>query len=205
MSVSNVRLILSACGVALSFAAIDSAQADIRVFGAAGYATTTAEDSTAENKELTGYDVNLNAQFDVFSIGIAAIYAGPSFKMSALSKEYTANGANVTQALAASHAGVEAGVNIGAIPLLTVQAGLNYNVALDAKGTREITGDGKVELEGESGSEMGVTLRALITPFPLLRAGLEVGVGTGSAQYKGKTSEDKYSYSSIRAVVGISL
>jgi len=191
--------------VALSFAAIDSAQAGIRVFGAAGYATTTDEDSAAENKELTGYDVNLSGQFDVFSIGIASIYAGPSFKMSALSKEYTANGANVTQALAASHAGVEAGVNIGAILPLTVQAGFNYNVALDAKGTAEITGGDKVEVEGESGSEMGVTLRALITPFPLLRAGLEVGVGTGSAQYKGETSEDKYSYSSIRAVVGISL
>jgi len=189
----------------LSFAAIDSAQAGIRVFGAAGYATTTDEDSTAENKELTGYDVNLSGQFDVFSIGIASIYAGPSVKISALSKEYTANGANVTQALASTHAGVEAGVNIGAIPLLTVQAGLNYNVGLDSKGTAEITGGGKVEVEGESGSEMGVTLRALITPFPLLRAGLEVGVGTGSAQYKGETSEDKYSYSSIRAVVGISL
>ncbi len=205
MSILDFRLLSSVCCVALSIAAVESAQAGIRVFGAAGYATTTNDDSTAPNKEMTGYDVNLTGQFDVLSLGVASLYAGPSVKVSALSKDYTVGGVELTQALAATHGGVEAGVHVGVIPLLTLQAGLNYNIGLNAKGTVEGTGFPTAEVEGESGSEMGVTVRALFTPFPLLRAGVEVGVGSGSAQFKGESTKEKYTYSSYRAVVGLSL
>ena len=205
MSNFNCRVLGAVSCVALGFAAVDNANADIRVFGAAGYATTTNEDSSVENKEMTGYDVNLTGQLDVFSVGIASIYAGPSFKVSALSKDYTSNGVEITQALAATHGGIEAGVHVGAIIPLSVQAGLNYNIGLSAKGTVEGTGIPAAEVEGESGSEMGVTVRAMFTPFPLLRAGVEVSAGSGSAQFKGESSKEKYTYSSYRAVVGIAL
>lgn len=201
----KVRAIGLCLASALSIAAGEKAHAGIRAFGSAGYASVTNEEGSSESKEVTGYDLNLTGQFDVFSLPAISIYAGPSFKSANTSSEYSMGGIAVTQELTQTHAGVEAGVNFGLIPLITLQGGLNYNVGLSGKLSLKRIGSTTADFDAESGSEMGATVRALLTPFPLLRAGAELGVGSGKVQFGDEAPETKYSYWSARAVVGLSL
>jgi hypothetical protein len=62
-----------------------------------------------------------------------------------------------------------------------------------------------VSFDASSGSETGVTLRGLITPFPLTRLGLEYSLGSGKLKYSDLADELKYDFWAARAVFGIAL
>ena len=98
----------------------------------------------------------------------------------------------------------QAGVHFGMIPVVSLQAELNYAAAIGGEVKVEGSGETKTS-KTKSGSELGGTLRALITPFPLLRAGVEYNLGSGNTKYENSDDEVKFDYTAIRAVVGIAL
>jgi len=189
-----------------SLLSLNSAQADIRIFAAGGLTNQTPENgSTASTKALTGVGAKLAAHFDIFGpIPGVSVYAGPEILMGTSIREYDdAAALKAKETVKTNAAGLEAGVHVGLIPIVTLQAGLNYGFPTGGskeivKPTSTVTGN------ANKGSETGVTLRALITPFPLTRLGAEYSVGTGTTTYE-THGEVKYSYWAARAVFGIAL
>jgi len=204
----NVTLRLACVGLAglVSATCMNSANADIRVFAAGGLVSMTPQDSEqASNKALTGIEGKVAGHFDILSPapGIA-VYAGPELRMGTLSREYTSSNIVTKQTIKSKSAGLEAGVHLGIIPIVTLQAGLNYSFPMG--GTTEFESPGsKVSFDASSGSETGITLRGLITPFPLTRLGLEYSLGSGKLKYSDLADELKYDFWAARAVFGIAL
>lgn len=199
--------ILSGMACFYSLGMVATAQADIRVFAAGGLAALTPQ-KTADNasdKALSGLETKLSGQFDVLSpIPGVAVYAGPDVTFATLTREYTVASVTAKETLKSNGAGLEAGVHLGLIPIVTLQAGLNYSFPLS--GDWEVSaGTLKQTFKASSGSQMGATARALITPFPLTRLGLEYSMGSGTAKYNDVPSELKYDFWAARAVFGLSL
>lgn len=204
----NVTLRLSYVGLAglVSATCMNWANADIRVFAAGGLVSMTPQNSeTSSNKALTGIEGKVAGHFDILSPapGIA-VYAGPEVRLGTLTREYTTNNSLLKQTLNSKSAGMEAGVHVGIIPIVTLQAGVNYSFPMG--GTAEFKSPlSNVSFDASSGSETGVTLRGLITPFPLTRIGLEYSLGSGNLKYSDLADELKYDFWAARAVFGIAL
>lgn len=197
---------LSAVGFAQLLSS-GSASADlVRVFAAGGLTSQTPDaGSTLSSKELVGVQGKLAAHFDVFGpIPGVTIYAGPELHVGTSVREYDSASVKNKEIVKSNNAGLEAGVHVGLIPIVTLQGGLNYVFPMG--GSKEVTKGLAAAETGKAskGSEVGATLRALITPFPLTRLGVEYSLGTGAMTYE-KHGEMKYSYSAVRAVFGISL
>jgi hypothetical protein len=196
------------CGVVavISVLAASRAHADIRVFAAGGLAQQTPDaGSTASTKSLTGVSAKLAGHFDVFGpIPGVSVYAGPEIQMGTSIREYDdATALKAKETVKFNGAGLEAGVHVGLIPIVTLQAGLNYG--FPTGGTKEVVKPtSTVTGKATKGSETGVTLRALITPFPLFRLGAEYSVGTGAITHE-THGEMKYSFWAARGVLGIAL
>lgn len=191
---------------ALSVVSIDAAQADLRLFVAGGLNTLTPEADAGETApKYSGGEGKVAGHFDVFSpVPGLSLYAGPEFRLVALTSEETNQGVVSKLNLDSNFGGLEAGVNFGMIPMVTLQAGYNYSSLLsgEVKAQSPLT---SVSVKASSGSESGITLRGLITPFPLTRLGVEYSLGNGSAKYDGDETASKYSFWAARAVVGIAL
>lgn len=183
-----------------------TAAADIRAFAAGGLTSQTPESgSTASTKSLTGVEGKLAAHFDVFGpVPGVSLYAGPELHVGTSIREYDdAAAVKAKETIKTNAAGIEAGVHVGLIPVITLQAGLNYGFPMGGskevvKVTSTVTGN------ASKGSETGATVRALITPFPLLRLGAEYSIGSGTITYD-THGEMKYSFWAARAVLGIAL
>lgn len=205
----NVTLRLACVGLAglVSATCMHSANADIRVFAAGGLVSMTPQDSEkTSDKALTGIEGKVAGHFDILSPapGIA-VYAGPELRMGTLTREYTANNSLTKETLKSKSAGLEAGVHVGIIPIVTLQAGLNYSFPTGGNVEFESPLVGKASFDASKGSETGVTLRGLITPFPLTRLGLEYSLGSGNVKYSDLSDELKYDFWAARAVFGIAL
>ena len=204
----NVTLRLACVGLAglVSATCMHSANADIRVFAAGGLVSMTPQDSQkTSDKALTGIEGKVAGHFDILSPapGIA-VYAGPELRMGTLSREYTSSNIATKQTIKSKSAGLEAGVHVGIIPIVTLQAGLNYSFPMG--GTAEFESPlSNVSFDASKGSETGVTLRGLITPFPLTRLGLEYSLGSGNVKYSDLSDELKYDFWAARAVFGVAL
>lgn len=185
---------------------VTTAQADLRVFASGGYAKLTSTDSDSTSDDvLTGLEGKLAGHYDVLSpIPGLAIYAGPEVRSGSYTNEQTTDGVSVKSTMDKTLAGVEAGVSFGLIPLLTLQAGFNYNIPLSTK-VEAKSAFVSVSAKGTSGSETGVTLRGLITPFPLIRLGVEYSMGSGKDKFENVPDEAKYDFWAARGVVGIAL
>jgi hypothetical protein len=204
----NVTLRLACVGLAglVSATCANAANADIRVFAAGGLVSMKPQDSEqASDKALTGIEGKVAGHFDILSpVPGIAVYAGPELRMGTLSREYTSSNIATKQTIKSKSAGLEAGVHVGIIPIVTLQAGLNYSFPMG--GTAEFESPlSNVSFDASSGSETGVTLRGLITPFPLTRLGLEYSLGSGKLKYSDLADELKYDFWAARAVFGIAL
>lgn len=189
-----------------SLCAAQSAMADIRVFAAGGLTNQTPESgSTASTKALTGAEGKLAGHIDIFGpIPGVSIYAGPELHVGTAIREYDdATAVKAKETIKSNALGLEAGVHVGLIPIITVQAGLNYN--FPSGGSKEVVKvTGTVTGNASKGSETGATVRALITPFPMTRLGVEYSMGSGSTTYE-THGEMKYSFWAARAVFGIAI
>lgn len=182
---------------------LNVAQADIRIYGGIGLGELSKKDDT-NSKKPSGLDVKLAANTDLISpVPGLSIYAGPEFLMGTYTRDTTLLNIPAKETISKSAIGLHAGVHFGLIPLVTLQAEANYATAVG--GEFKLDAVNSSTFKTKSGSDLGGTLRALITPFPLLRAGVEYNLGSGSAKYEGNDTEVKYDYSAIRAVIGISL
>ncbi|MEY4065856.1 MAG: hypothetical protein RIR26_2064 [Pseudomonadota bacterium] len=185
------------------------ASADIRVFAGAGLANLTPKKTGAivSDKVVSGIDFKGAAQLDVWSPPVIpgiSIYAGPDLTVGTLTREYTVGTAVVKETLKTKSAGAEVGVHFGLIPIVTLQAGFNY--AFPLGGEWEVDSlVAKKTYTASSGSQTGVNLRALITPFPLIRVGIEYGMGSGKAKFKDFSDELSFNSSAVRALVGVAL
>jgi hypothetical protein len=199
------KLGLSAVAL-FSLYSAESAMADIRVFAAGGLTNQTPESgSTASTKALTGAEGKLAGHLDIFGpVPGVSIYAGPELHVGTAIREYDdATAIKAKETIKTNALGLEAGVHVGLIPIITVQAGLNYN--FPSGGSKEVVkATGTVTGNASKGSETGATVRALITPFPLTRLGVEYSLGSGTTTYE-THGEMKYSFWAARAVFGIAL
>jgi hypothetical protein len=185
-------------------AAVNSVQADIRVLAGAGLGELSQKDDSS-SKKPSGLDAKLAASFDVLSpVPGLAIYAGPEFLTGTYTRDTTVVNLPVKETISKTALGLHTGVHFGMIPVVSIQAELNYAAAIGGEVKVEALGN-TTTVKTKSGSELGGTLRALITPFPLLRAGVEYNLGSGNTKYENATSEVKFDYTAIRAVVGIAL
>ncbi|MBM3383143.1 MAG: hypothetical protein FJY29_11990 [Betaproteobacteria bacterium] len=183
---------------------LNSAQADIRVYAGVGLGELSKKDDT-DKKKPSGLDAKLAANVDVLSpVPGLSIYAGPEFLTGTYTRDTTILNSVAKETINKSALGLNAGVHFGMVPLVTFQGELNYATAMGGEVKVEALGKTST-LKTKSGSDLGGTLRALITPFPLLRAGVEYNLGSGNSKYEGNDEEVKYDYSAIRAVIGISL
>lgn len=191
---------------ALALLLAPSAKADIRIYAAGGLTNQTPNsDSTASTKALTGLDGKLAAHVDVLSpVPGVSLYAGPDLRVGSSSREYNdTTTLKVKETVKSNAIGLEAGVHLGLIPIVTLQAGFNYG--FPTGGSKDVeTLAGTVKGNVNKGSEVGATLRGLITPFPLTRLGVEYSLGSGSTTYE-THGEMKYNYWALRAVFGIAL
>lgn len=184
------------------------ALADIRVFAAGGVTGQTPEaGSTPSTKTLTGVEGKLAAHIDVFSpVPGVSVYAGPELRSGTSIREYDdAAVLKVKETVKSSSAGLEAGVHVGLIPVVTLQGGLNYGFPMG--GSKEVVkATGTITGKATKGTELGATLRAMITPFPMFRLGAEYGftVSPASTTYENH-GEVKYNAWAGRVVLGISL
>ncbi|NBX17354.1 MAG: hypothetical protein EBR09_08310 [Proteobacteria bacterium] len=196
------------CGAAavISVCTVSGANADIRLFGAGGLSQHTPESgSTASSKALTGVNAKLAGHFDIFGpVPGISIYAGPEIQTGTSIREYDdAAALKAKETVKFNAAGLEAGVHVGLVPVVTLQAGVNYG--FPTGGTKEVVKPtSTVTGKATKGSETGVTLRALITPFPLIRLGAEFSTGTGAVTHE-THGEMKYSFWAARGVLGIAL
>ncbi|MFZ9520207.1 MAG: hypothetical protein ACO3A4_06995 [Silvanigrellaceae bacterium] len=205
MSRKMKNLGLTAVGICSLYSA-QSAMADIRVFAAGGLTNQTPESgSTASTKALTGAEGKLAGHIDIFGpIPGVSVYAGPELHVGTSIREYDdATAVKAKETVKSNSMGLEAGVHVGLIPIITVQAGLNYN--FPTGGSKEVVKvTGTVTGNASKGSETGATVRALITPFPMTRLGVEYSMGSGSTTYE-THGEMKYSFWAARAVFGIAI
>jgi hypothetical protein len=182
------------------------ASADIRLLGAGGLTQLTPKsDSTPSTKAFTGAEGKLALHFDIFApLPGVSLYAGPELRFGTAMREYDdATTVKVKETLKSTTANLEAGVHVGVIPVLSLQGGLTYG--FPTGGSKEVQTPLKtVSGNTNKGSELGVTLRALITPFPMTRLGAEYSIGNGNTTYE-TIGEMKYSFWAARAVLGIAL
>jgi|GEM_PF-678883 len=208
----NTALRLAFAGVAscVSLLSVGNAFADIRIFAAGGLTNQTPESgSTASTKSLTGAEGKLAAHIDVLSpVPLLSVYVGPELHFGTALREYDVEIVKWKETVKTNSAGLEAGLHVGAIPLVTLQAGVNYG--FPTGGSKDIekpsltSGTTTESGKASSGSEMGATVRALITPFPLTRLGVEYSVSSGKVTYE-THGEMKYSYWAARAVFGLAI
>jgi hypothetical protein len=203
---SMPKFLSCSAAAVISVFAVAHANADIRIYAAAGLSQQTPEaGSQPSTKALTGAVTKLAGHLDVFSpVPGVSIYAGPEIQMGTFIREYDdAAALKAKETVKMNSAGLEAGVHVGLIPIVTLQAGLNYG--FPTGGTKEVVKPtGTVSGKATKGSETGLTLRALITPFPLFRLGAEYSVGTGAVTHENH-GELKYSLWAARGVLGIAL
>lgn len=224
MSLLNLRMSISGLVALGSLFVAQQGVAGIRAIAGAGLSQVTPTDGDwklPSEDSLTGYDVRLVGQIDVLSpIPLLSIFAGPSVQLGKAVREYkksvaiTVNGeakgeqeTTLTETLDSKSAGVEVGAQFSVVGLLRLQAAGHYN--LDLSNTYKIEAPvssitANKEFTLSSGSEMGFTIRGLMTPFPFLMAGIEYGVTSGSRKYKDETSDFKFDSWSARALVGVS-
>lgn len=189
---------LSLAAKALAVAGLCSissvANADIRVFAGVGYDSITVkadeDDADQDDRESSGLSYQLLGQYDVFGpLPGLDVFVGGGLRGQSLTYE----DGPLTLTWTAQLATGEAGVNVGLIPLVTLQAALGYDYGISGETEAEITGQGSSTADTDSYSRMRLAGRAFFTPLPLFRVGAEVSfypVGSYTADAEGAKAHD---------------
>ena len=197
-----------------------------RLLAGGGYENFQIEDTDTDGngtkekpKAATGANIGLVGQAELIDIvPTVKIVGGLGLKKSFLSSTTSIGSLDITTKLSPQTVGPEAGLQIGLIPLITVQAVAGYDFGLGGtiQTTLKSTGSAAtLETTPSKGTfdshgQFHLTGRALLTVFPLVSAGLEAGWQSGKFKYKDKddsvlSKETKYSGYKINAVVSLSL
>ena len=162
---------------------------------------------------LTGGNIELIGQAELIDIvPTVKVIGGVGVKKSFLSFKQTVSGSEVTRKFSPQTFGPEAGIQIGLIPLITVQAVAGYDFGIGGE-TSKLAGASKAETvtgNFDSQGQFNLAGRALLTLFPLVSAGVEAGWASGKCKFKDKTEDTvspEYKYTSyhINALVSLSL
>lgn len=209
-------------GLALAaLSATQVAQADLRILGTGAYMSQTSdkeEGDTSSDSDRTGTGYHLQAlgQYDIISpIPGFAIFGGVGLGRRSLSKEQssetTIGTVKAVFTISTTILTGEVGAQFSAIPILTLQGALGYDYGLSGETKAEITipAAGKTTTTTDLSTywDARLTGRALLTVFPLVRAGLEMSyIPTGKLKAKDSTTKETgFSGYNIGVVAGVSL
>lgn len=180
---------------------------DVTLLGRLGYDSIQgekAEGADSEPKAITGYDLGVLGQVSIVDLSLVSLYGGAGLSYVSLSNsdDGTDNSASLLVLP------LELGVSFKAIPILTLQGAVGYDVGLS--GTGKVKTDG-VTTNFDITSHGGVTLtaRAMMSFIPLFMGGLELQyMPTGSQEIKpdgGEKVKGDISAFAVRLVAGVGI
>lgn len=180
------NIFVAAAALSGLFAALVPTQSfalDVNILGRVGYDSIQSEKEdgdTEDPKPLTGFDLGVMAQVSFLDLTVASLYGGAGLSYISVSRSEGDN--KFSESLIVLP--LEAGVSFKALPLLTLQGAVGYDLGLSGSGESK-SALGTSDIEITSHGAVTLTARAMMSVLPFMMGGLEFQyMPSGSQEFK---------------------